>query len=231
MWPLVAEDLGHRVDRPFLTRGHLTTCSSGGFEKFELTHYHREQIPYAYRYEKLVPHILKASGGTHIHIGTLSERMLSIIRRGLDELAVSHDRFIHIEYVPNLWAALLDLSVDAYVGSFPLGGGRATIEAMGADSRSSFTRTTDRTSSAFSSRCTRARRSGETTRNSSMPWLHLLRPTRCKSMRGRPVHTTRTIIRSGCFRKECPGAPRPYLRNPTTTSRKSRVSWMNMSIS
>jgi hypothetical protein len=132
VWPLVAEDLGHRVDRPFLTRGHLTTCSSGGFEKFELTHYYREQIPYAYRYEKLVPHILKASGGTHIHIGPLSDRMLAIIRRGLDELAVSHDRFIHIEYVPNLWTALLDLSVDAYIGSFPLGGGRATIEAMGA---------------------------------------------------------------------------------------------------
>ena len=31
VWPLVAEDLGHRVDRPFFARGHLTTCSSGGF--------------------------------------------------------------------------------------------------------------------------------------------------------------------------------------------------------
>ena len=99
-WPRISA-IGS-IGRSF-ARGHLTTCSSGGFEKFELTHYHREQIPYAYRYEKLVPHILKASGGTHIHIGTLSERMLSIIRRGLDELAVSHDRFIHIEYVPNLW--------------------------------------------------------------------------------------------------------------------------------
>jgi hypothetical protein len=58
--------------------------------------------------------------------------MLSIIRRGLDELAVSRDRFIHIEYVPSLWTALLELGVDAYLGSFPLGGGRATIEAMGA---------------------------------------------------------------------------------------------------
>ena len=132
VWPLVAEDLGHRVDRPFFARGHLTTCSSGGFEKFELTHYYQEQIPYAYRYETLVPHILKASGGTHIHIGTLSDRMLSIIRQGMSELDIPSDRFINIEFVPSLWSTLLELNIDVYIGSFPHGGGKATIEAMGA---------------------------------------------------------------------------------------------------
>jgi hypothetical protein len=33
--PLVVRDCGHRLERPFLTRGHLTTCTSGGFEVIE----------------------------------------------------------------------------------------------------------------------------------------------------------------------------------------------------
>ena len=131
MWPLTARDEGHRVDRPFLARGHLTTCSSGGFEKFEFSHF-REKVPYIYRYEEIVPHILKASGGTHIHIGKLSDRMLSIIAQGMEKLGIAPDRFIHMGYVPSLWKAFLDHEIDVYVGSFPLGGGRATIEAMGA---------------------------------------------------------------------------------------------------
>jgi hypothetical protein len=45
---------------------------------------------------------------------------------------VPPDRFQHIEYVPNLRTALLDLKVDAYLVSFPVGGGRALIEAMSA---------------------------------------------------------------------------------------------------
>jgi hypothetical protein len=79
-----------------------------------------------------VPHILKASGGTHIHIGALSPRMLAVIARGMKELGIAPDRFIHIKFVPSLWQALLDLEVDVYLGSFPLGGGRASVEAMGA---------------------------------------------------------------------------------------------------
>ena len=131
VWPLTVHDQGHRADRRFLARGHLTTCTSGGFEKFESRHF-REQVPYAYRYEDAVPYILQASGGTHIHIGKLSPRMLSGIKSGMADLGIAQDRFIHVEFVPSLWKALLDLEVDVYVGSFPLGGGRAVIEAMGA---------------------------------------------------------------------------------------------------
>jgi hypothetical protein len=131
VWPLTVRDQGHRVDRRFLARGHLTTCTSGGFEKFEFKHF-REQIPYAYRYEDVVPYILQASGGTHIHIGKLSPPILSTIEEGMASLGIAPDRFIHVEFVPSLWKALLDLEIDVYVGSFPLGGGRAVIEAMGA---------------------------------------------------------------------------------------------------
>ncbi len=129
IWPLTAADQGHRVERPFLARGHLTTCCSGGLEKFD---FGRGGVGYAYRYEDLVPYILRASGGTHIHVGRLSEAMIARIRQGLADLGIAESRFIHIEQVPSLWQSFLDLQVDAYIGSFPMGGGRAAVEAMGA---------------------------------------------------------------------------------------------------
>lgn len=131
LWPLVAPDQGHRVDAPFLRRGHLTTCTSGGFEKFEPRH-GIEQVPYLYHYDNVIPQLLQASRGTHIHIGELSDAMVNKIRGALAELAIPEDRFVYIPYVPSLWTAFLDQHVDVYVGSFPLGGGRATVEAMGA---------------------------------------------------------------------------------------------------
>jgi hypothetical protein len=131
MWPLTAPDQGHRTNLPFLAHGHLTTCTSGGPEKFGLSN-RRERLSYAYRYEELIPHIIGATGGTHIHIGKLPPEMLSAISHGLKNIDISEERFLHIDYVPSLWQTLLGHKVDVYVGSFPLGGGRASIEAMGA---------------------------------------------------------------------------------------------------
>ena len=130
-WPLTAEDKGHRADLPFYSRGHLTTCTSGGFEKFEFNHY-TQHSPYLYDYGTLVPLILKTSKGSHVHIGKLSERLLKTIKDGLKKFKISDSRFIYKPYVPSLWEALLEMEIDLYVGSFPLGGGRATIEALGA---------------------------------------------------------------------------------------------------
>jgi hypothetical protein len=130
LWPLIAQDEGSRLELPFFSRGHMTTCTSGGFEKFE-SHHYLESLPYAYEYPLVVPEILKASSGTHIHIGPLSDKTLSVISAGMDKLGIAQDRFINIPYVASLWKALLEQKVDVYIGSFPLGGGRATVEAMG----------------------------------------------------------------------------------------------------
>lgn len=130
-FPLIVPDHGDRTERPFLVRGHLTTCCCGGAEKFEFGS-GRGSARYAYRYEELVPYILRASGGTHIHIGRLSPWMIDSIERGLKYLGVSRDRFVHVEFVEDLWLSLLEFNVDAYIGSFPMGGGRAAVEAMGA---------------------------------------------------------------------------------------------------
>ena len=130
-WPLIADVPRDRVGEPFLGSGRLLTCTSGGTQKFDASHY-REHLPYALDYPNIVSLILKESAGTHLHIGQLSERMLQDIRDGLNTAGIAQDRFINIPIVPNLAEALVAHQVDAYVGSFPYGGGRAAVEAMGA---------------------------------------------------------------------------------------------------
>ena len=76
--------------------------------------------------------MLKTRSGQHIHIGPVEDQHK---RRLLDTLTangIAPDRFQHIPHVANLRTALLELKVDAYMVSFPVGGGRAVIEAMSA---------------------------------------------------------------------------------------------------
>lgn len=129
--PLAAEDQGHRANRPFFVSGHLTTCCAGGLEKFE---FDRLRNPWRYRYDykEGIAEILGVTKGTHVHIGPLSSPTLDQIRNTLVQSGLAPERFVHIPQTPSLWKALLHYAVDVYVGSFPYGGGRATVEAMGA---------------------------------------------------------------------------------------------------
>ena len=76
--------------------------------------------------------MLNNSGGKHIHIGPLSQLTLLRVRRGLRKFGIPENRFVHIPYVRSVWQALNEYRVDLYVASFPFGGGRTLIEAMGA---------------------------------------------------------------------------------------------------
>jgi hypothetical protein len=122
-WPLVVDDLGVQkftVDQ----RAPLRTCSSGSAIKFELD--------YKYQYVELISQLLARTGGTHCHIGPLSEGALLKLHVGLDALGVPRDRFVHIPWVSSVWRALQVQQIDLYLASFPLGGGRVAIEVMGA---------------------------------------------------------------------------------------------------
>lgn len=121
-WPISTVRPGE-VKTRFLERGALTSCSCGRMSKFE-------SDSYTVRYERAVALILKTSGGYHVHIGELSDAFLAKIYDELDAENVSRDRFIYIEWVPSLSKALIEQSVDVYVTSFPLGGGKSSIEAM-----------------------------------------------------------------------------------------------------
>ena len=123
--PFTVEDKGARpVDLPFLSDGTLTTCTAARLNKIE--------VPYFISYLDLVPRLLKATGGKHIHIGLLTPWALFRIRRGLKRYGIQPDRFIYSPWVPSVWKALHDHRVDLYIASFPYGGALTLIEAMGA---------------------------------------------------------------------------------------------------
>ncbi|AJP48538.1 hypothetical protein PG1C_08925 [Rugosibacter aromaticivorans] len=122
--PLTVEDKGARPDNPFLADRLLTTCTAARSNKIE--------IPYFVSYLDLVPQILKATGGKHIHIGRLTPWALYRIRRGLKRHGIQPQRFVYIPWVPSVWRALQEHQVDLYIASFPYGGGVTLIEALGA---------------------------------------------------------------------------------------------------
>ncbi|AWI81606.1 hypothetical protein CEW87_20945 [Parazoarcus communis] len=124
LWPLSVPDIGARPHDPasFRRTGSLLTACSGHDAKF--------MAPYPFHYWMVLPQVLRRSGGRHLHIGPLSGDVLNAIHAELAVQGVSADRFTHIPWVENLGATLKEQDVDLYIGSFPLGGGRAIIEAM-----------------------------------------------------------------------------------------------------
>ncbi len=123
-WPLVVDDPGgRRSELSFLRDGVLRTCSSGHRSKFE--------APYLYAYPDEVPKLLQMTRGVHVHIGELSPATLERIYDGMTERNIGKERFLYIPWVESLWMAMIEHRVDLYISSFPLGGGRASIEVMG----------------------------------------------------------------------------------------------------
>jgi hypothetical protein len=123
--PLTVKDQGERPTEKVPTIGTgLITCTAASPNKIE--------SPYFIHYADIVPAMLNASGGKHIHIGPLSPLTLLRIRLGMRRFRLPENRFVHIPYVRSVWQALQEHRVDLYVASFPFGGGRTLIEAMGA---------------------------------------------------------------------------------------------------
>lgn len=122
--PLVVEDkMPHSANRKFLFDGILRTCSSGTYIKFNPS--------YMYPYKELILKRLALAKGVHFHIGDLPDNVLGSIRNRLVSEGIDSSRFIHIPWVQSLLSSLIEHHIDLYINSFPLGGGRASIEAMG----------------------------------------------------------------------------------------------------
>lgn len=123
--PLTFEDLGARDEgRPFAAGGVITTATAARSNKIE--------IPYYTSYLDVIPRVLKATGGRHLHIGRLSPWALRRLRAGMQREDVPEDRLIYKAWLPSIWQALQSHDVDVYLASFPYGGAITLIEAMGA---------------------------------------------------------------------------------------------------
>lgn len=121
--PLTVKDLGLPPDEDEHTAG-LITCTAASRNKIE--------APYFIQYADVIPEMLHASGGKHIHIGHLHPLYLWRVRRSLRKLGLPESCFVHIPHVRSVWHALHEYRVNLYVASFPYSGGRTLIEAMGA---------------------------------------------------------------------------------------------------
>ena len=121
--PLTVPDPGPRPGC-FLARGDLVTATCARSHKV------RSEGPVAYT--TIVPLVLAATGGWHIHIGALDDDLLAAIHGGLRAAGIEQARFVHVPLVSSLSHALHEHAVDVYLSSFPIDGARANVEVAAA---------------------------------------------------------------------------------------------------
>lgn len=124
-WPLILRKDVDARQKEFNKDRRWRSCSVGRAEKFAAN-------GYAFDYARLLPEILKATGGTHVHIGPVPNSLRDAIEKNFAESGVPLDRITFISYAPSVAQALIDEDIDLFIGSFPTGGGKSTIEAMAA---------------------------------------------------------------------------------------------------
>jgi len=105
--------------------GSLRTASSGFPTKYDSS----ENEDYFY----MVAVRLAELPGTHLHIGLINDSSkINRLQTLCSERGVDFSRVIYLPRVDSLWDTLCEWNVDLYIPSFPIGGGRAAIEVMGA---------------------------------------------------------------------------------------------------
>lgn len=120
--PLYVPDQGLRP--PVRVKGQqFSVVTSGRPGKFA------RRGPFAL--QAIVATALQAVRGQFFHIGPLDEAWLAEIRAHLSAQGLAASRFVHLGLVPSVWRQLAGLDAAFYIGSAPVSGGRAGIEAQG----------------------------------------------------------------------------------------------------
>lgn len=121
--PLHVSDRGvARWPQPVRGRG-FSVATSGHAAKFA-----RDG---AVALQAIVRAALSAIDGRFFHIGPLDDAWREEIRSHLAAHGLDADRFVALGSVPSVWQALKDCGAAFYIGSAPVSGGRAAVEAQG----------------------------------------------------------------------------------------------------
>jgi hypothetical protein len=120
--PLFVADQGRKTFAPVLGRT-FSVVTSGHPAKFV------RSGPWAL--QGIVATALAAIDGSFFHIGPLADDWAGEIRAHLAANGVAPERFVTLGLVPSVWQALKTLDAAVYIGSAPVSGGRAGVEAQG----------------------------------------------------------------------------------------------------
>ena len=120
--PFFADRFGPRDYTP-MANGSLTTASAAARA-------YKVEGKYVYSFSKIIPAVLKASGGTHLHYGPLSDETKDYINAALRKLRVPEERFRHIPWAEDFGASLIAENVDLFIAPFPICSARIAVEVM-----------------------------------------------------------------------------------------------------
>ncbi len=81
--------------------------------------------------QSIVATALGVIEGRFFHIGPLDDAWAGEIRAHLAATGIAPERFVTLGLVPSVWLALKALDAAVYIGSAPVSGGRAGVEAQG----------------------------------------------------------------------------------------------------
>lgn len=120
--PLYVPDAGRKRFAPAKDDA-FSVVTSGTSNKFARTG--------AITLQAIAQTVLSAVRGNFFHIGPLDEEWVAEIKAHLEQNAIDPGRFVPLGPVTSLWTSLASLDALLYLGSAPVGGGRAAIEAQG----------------------------------------------------------------------------------------------------
>lgn len=120
--PLYVADAGCKDFTPF-EPGAFSVVTSGTQVKFARSG--------ELALQRIAQTVLRATRGRFFHIGPLDAEWLAEIHAHLQSADVDPTRFVTMGSVPSLWQSLAALDAHVYLGSAPVGGARAAIEAQG----------------------------------------------------------------------------------------------------
>ena len=120
--PMYVEDLGAQHIGP-VTGGDFSVVTSGHPAKFTRTG------PFSLK--EIVLACLQVAQGSFFHIGPLEASWITEIRTHLAQHGIDGERFVHLDQVSSVWSELLRVGAAFYIGSAPVAGGRASVEAQG----------------------------------------------------------------------------------------------------